>query len=173
MPAPRSAKPASGYEVARAGGKCAVSGQPIAPGEKFMAALRDTPAGFERLDIRLEHWEGFARQDLLGFWQATMPHPNEKKRVFVDDATLCSIFEQLQESDQAPKLAFGFVLGLILMRKRLLNYESSELIDGRSWWTVRLRGRAEPMRLLDPQLDESNLRQVSEQLDAILSGDWP
>src|SRR3954465_10279877 len=78
------------FQIAKPGGVCAVSGRPIAPGEKFMAAVRETPTGLERVDVAAEHWEAFHAQqgnetnDLLGFWQTVMPRPEQKKKVFVD-----------------------------------------------------------------------------------------
>ena len=59
----------STLDVPRAGGKCAVSGRLIAPGEKYFAAIRETPLGIERLDIAAECWNDFDRRDLLAFWQ--------------------------------------------------------------------------------------------------------
>src|SRR3954471_23239153 len=55
----------SGYEVARPLGKCAVTGEVIPTGEKFMAALRETPAGFERVDVSLTAWPKFERKDVV------------------------------------------------------------------------------------------------------------
>ncbi len=93
----------SGYDVPRPAGICAVSGGAIAPGEKFVAALRETPAGLERLDISLPAWEGFDRSPLLGYWQTVMPHGQEKKKVFVDDEVLCSLFERLGDATESTK----------------------------------------------------------------------
>jgi hypothetical protein len=158
-----------GYDVARPGGKCAVSGREIAPGEKYMAALRETAEGFERLDVTRECWEKFDRTDLLGYWQATMPRPNEKKKVFVDDEVLCNLFERLAETTEPLKLNFRFVLGLILIRKRLLVYESSRVEEGRDIWTIRFKGRDEHLELIDPRLDEQQVQEVSRQLGEILN----
>jgi hypothetical protein len=158
-----------GYDVARPGGKCAVSGREIAPGEKYMAALRETPEGLERLDLAMECWEGFSRADLLGYWQTTMPQPNEKKKVFVDDEVLCNLFERLAETAEPLKLNFRFVLGLILIRKRLLVYESSRVENGRDIWAVRFKGREERLDLVDPKLDEPQVQEVSRQLGEILN----
>jgi hypothetical protein len=158
-----------GYEVARPGGKCAVSGRDILPGEKYMAALRETAEGFERLDVAGECWEGFERGDLLGYWQTTMPHPQQKKKVFVDDEVLCNLFERLAETTEPLKLNFRFVLGLILIRKRLLVYESSHVEEGRDIWIVRFKGRDEHLELIDPRLNEEQVQEVSRQLGEILN----
>src|SRR5262245_3755835 len=87
-------KPSSGgYEVSRPQGRCAVTGNPIEPGSKLMAALRETPAGFERLDVSLDAWPSFDRKDVLAFWQTVMPSPQQvKKKLFVDDQVLCELF---------------------------------------------------------------------------------
>ncbi len=158
-----------GYEVARPGGRCAVSGREIVPGEKYMAALREMPEGMERLDVAMECWEQVPREDLLGYWQTTMPHPQQKKKVFVDDEVLCNLFERLAETQEPLKLNFRFVLGLILIRKRLLVYESSRVEGGRDIWAVRFKGRQELLDLVDPKLDEPQMQEVSRQLGEILN----
>src|SRR5438552_505488 len=101
----------SGYQVPRPMGKCIVTGQIIAPGEKFMAGLRETPAGFERIDVSLPAWEQVDRKAVVGFWQTTMPAHEQKKKLFVDDEVLCGLFERLAETTEPAKLNFRFVLG--------------------------------------------------------------
>src|SRR5437763_10704913 len=160
---------AGGYEVAKPLGKCAVTGESIQQGEKFMAALRETPTGFERVDVSLSAWPQFDRKDVVGFWQATMPAVEQKKKLFVDDEVLCDLFERLKETTEPPKLNFRFVLGLILMRKRLIIYEGSRTEDGREIWQVRFKGRDQMMDLVNPRLDESQVMDVSNQLGEILN----
>src|SRR3954453_19813853 len=106
---PCATKPqGTGYEVGRPAGKCAVTGEAIATGEKFMAALRETPAGFERLDISMPAWPQFDRKDVIGFWQTTMPAHEQKKKLFVDDTVLCDLFERLADTAEPSKLNFRF-----------------------------------------------------------------
>ena len=101
----KNAKPQQGgYDVARPMGKCHVTGETIAPGEKFMAALRETPQGFERVDVSLSAWPQFDRKDVVAFWQATMPAQEQKKKLFVDDEVLCDLFERLRDTTEPPKL---------------------------------------------------------------------
>lgn len=163
-------KPADKYQVARPQGKCMQCGRDIAPDEKFMAALRETPQGFERLDLCHDCWAPYDKRDILGFWQTTMPRPEEKKKLFVDDEVLRSLFERLQDATEAGKLNFRFVLGLILMRKRMLIYENTRMeADHREIWLVRLRGQDQTMDLLNPRLTEEQVGEVSQQLSEILN----
>lgn len=162
-------KPTQGYEVGRPQGKCVVTGRDIAPDEKLMAALRETPMGFERLDISMDAWADFDKTGVLGFWQTTMPRPESKKKLFVDDEVLCGLFERLAETTEQAKLNFRFVLGLILMRKRMLVYEETRYDSGREIWSVRFKGREDRLDLLNPKLDEQQVAEVSQQLGEILN----
>ena len=157
-----------GYDVPRPGGKCAVSGRDIAAGEKFIAAVRETATGLERVDISLECWETFDRTGLLGFWQTTMPRPEEKKKLFVDDQVLCELFERLADATEPAKVNFRFVLALVLMRKRFVVYEETRHDAGRDVWVVRMKGKDQRLDLIDPKLNESAMSEVSQQLGQIL-----
>jgi hypothetical protein len=162
-------KPTDRYEVARAAGVCTVTQAPIEPGQKFIAALRETEIGLERLDICLDAWPGFARDRILAFWQATMPQPQAKKKLFVDDQVLCELLERLDGASEPLKINFRFVLALILMRKRLVVYESSRVENEQELWTVRFRGRDQLLDLVNPRLDEQQILEVSGQLSEILN----
>ncbi|HEV8608305.1 MAG TPA: hypothetical protein VGQ99_23425 [Tepidisphaeraceae bacterium] len=157
-----------GYEVARPQGRCTVCNNSIAPATKYVAALAETPAGFGRIDCCLNCWPQQDRKDVVAFWQTLMPRAEQKKRVFVDDAVLCELFERLGTVTEMPKLSFRFVLGLILMRKRLVLYESTRMDHEREIWMVRMKGRDDMLDLLNPRLDEAQIREVSQQLGEIL-----
>jgi len=161
----------AGYAIAKAEGKCQVCGNPIVTAQKFMAALRETPAALERLDVCADCWSAFDKSGLLGFWQATMLPPTAKKNIFVDDEVLCELFERLAEATEPAKVNFRFVLGLILMRKRRIVYESTRNDDGKEIWSVRFKGREDLLDLLNPRLDEQQVAEVSSQLGEILDGD--
>ncbi len=157
------------FDLARPAGVCALSGRAFAPDEKFMAALRETADGFQRLDIAAEQWDAFDKSNLLASWQTALPKPQEKKKLLVDDQVLRDLFERLGETDEPTKLNFRFVLGLILMRKRMLVYESTEMRDEREWWIVRLRGQDQPLQLLNPKLTEPQVAEVSQQMSQIIN----
>jgi hypothetical protein len=162
-------KTGGGIDVPRPAGICAVSGQAIAPGEKFVAAIRETPEGIERRDVLVQHWSEFEREGVLAFWHTMMPQTEQKKKLFVDDEVLCTLFERLADATEEAKLNFRFVLALVLMRKRLIVYEETRREEGHDVWVVRLRGREDRLDLVDPKLDESKVADVSQQLGEILN----
>jgi len=167
---PSQLAPQGGYAVARPHGKCTITGNDIVPGDKFMAMLKETPIGLERIDVSIDAWKDAPRDDALAFWQTIMPRPEQvKKRLFVDDEVLCTLFERLADTQEELKVHFRFVLGLILIRKRRLVYEGNDSHDGHDYWVVRFRGKEEKLSMLDPKLNEEQVRAVSSQLSEIMN----
>jgi len=164
----QSHKPGT-LDIPRAAGTCLVSARAIAPGEKYFAAVRETPVGIERLDISPECWGGFAKDDLLAYWQTIMPKADQKKKLLVDDEVLCTLFERLADATEPVKIHFRFVLGLILMRRRLVIYEETRHDDGKDTWIVRMKGKDHRLELIDPKMNEQQVAEVSQQLGQILN----
>jgi hypothetical protein len=176
----------SSYAIGSPTRKCAATERELATGDRYVAALVQHPDGdvFERLDYAEEAWGGGARPArpliLLGFWRGVVQEPGAKKRMLIDDQSLLELFEQSGETDEAPnpdgekdRLAFRFVLALILMRKRLLTQEGSR----KRTMLVRARGTPKPpegpplMEVEDPGLDAGTIGRVTERLSAVISGD--
>jgi hypothetical protein len=168
-----------GYDVARPGGVCHVTKAAIEPGRDYFAALREADdGGFERLDVLPEAWEDVEKGPLLAFWQTTMPEPNAKRRVFVDDAALAALFHRLDGADSPERLNFRFVLGLILIRKRLIAHEGVATDDqGRTVWQLRWRGRNTPagsaveVELVDPGLSEAEVEEIAGSMSEVLNAE--
>lgn len=102
-----------------------------------------------------------------------MPAPDapKKKNILVDDNVLMDLLIRLADVTDPDKLAFRFVLALILMRKRLLSYESSKQVDGREVWKMKVRGRDETIDVIDPKPTDEQIAQVETMLSQILSED--
>ena len=160
------------FTLARPGGTCTATARPIVPDEVFVAALRETAQGFERLDVKLEAWEGFPREDIVAFWKMTMPRAEAKKKLLVDDAVLLDLLLRLADTTQVEKLCFRFVLALILMRKRLVIYEDTRHDEqGRELWTMRVRGREGTITIIDPKPTDEQIASVKDQLAQIINED--
>jgi len=130
------------YHVQKPTGVCAVTGQPLEPGEPCFAALvemtdeqiaearkaKDPAAevGLKRVDVSAQAWaRGDRPAGVFGYWKTHTPEPNEKKKLLVDDAVLMSLIERLDGADNPERLAFRHVLALVLMRKKLLRYDGT------------------------------------------------
>jgi hypothetical protein len=66
-----------------------------------------------------------AKLAMFSFWKTTMPLPQQKKKLLVDDSVLMDVFQRMEGKNEPQEVRFRFVLALILMRKRLLKYEGT------------------------------------------------
>mgnify|MGYP007059398279 CR=1 FL=1 len=200
----------SACDIERPTGQCAYTGRVLEPGEDYIATLVEldlsqpsqgerptagsapTGLGLKRLDVSLEAWEQGSRPDnLFGYWRTTVAQPNEKRKLFVDNDILMNLFRRLEDAQEDERLAFRFVLGMILMRKKLLRYDGTEKRQAedaegntvtQDWWLVTPKldlskgplgkwNDAGRMAMLDPHMDEQRIVQVTEQLGQILEAE--
>jgi hypothetical protein len=168
----------SDWVIGKTTGCCAASGRQLAEGEHYYAVVFDRGETLERVDYSEECWEG-PPEGALCSWRARIPRREERKRQFVDDQVLMDFFERLDGESEESKVQFRFVLTLILMRKRLLKYVRETDEHGAKWWIMRLMGPFKPQddskserKVLNPELDESQIEEVSRQLGVILTGDF-
>ncbi len=158
------------WEIKKPLGHCCGTGEEIAEGQDYYAALVDTPEGLERQDFSLEYWNEH-QPIVYCFWKTRRTPEAEKKKLFVDDDMLVSFFERLADETDPDKLNFRFVLTLVLMRKRLLRYESSKIENGAEIWSLKMRGKDELQKVVNPQLDEDKIEELSGQMGQILQVD--
>lgn len=187
------------YSIGSSTRRCAATDRELVTGEPYVAVLAQQADSddFERFDFAAEAWDSGARPPrssvVLGFWRGSVPDPSAKRRMLVDDQSLLELFErsaeaiepadlgegaQPSEGDHVAKekqrLAFRFVLALILLRKRLLVQDDSRgstmLVRVRTNKNVPLAPRVE---VVDPGLDDATLIAVTEKLGAVIAGDAP
>jgi hypothetical protein len=160
------------YDVAKAHGRCAVSGRPIAEGEIFYTALVPAGEGFERRDYSAECWQGPPPEAVCHF-KTRLPRKEEARKTLVDNEVLVNFFLRLADTPDEVKLRFRFVLALILLRKRLLRYESTLREGSAETWELRLMADRSLHRVLNPALDDSQIQELTAELGVILAGHLP
>jgi hypothetical protein len=158
------------WEVSRPLGQCCGTGKKIEYGEEYFAALVETDQGLARRDFCADYWQE-QKPDVFCYWKTKLPRPDQKKHIFVDDEMLMAFFERLEQEREQEKINFRFVLALILMRKRRLKYDSSETQDNKEIWRLRVVGGKETVEVINPHLDEEQIKQLSSQLSEILQVD--
>lgn len=165
------------YQVGHATGRCEATGQPLEPGTHCIATLcdREGDEGFDRRDFSSAAWESGTRPErLFSFWKTIVPQPDAKPRVLVDDAVLMELFERLASDERPQRVAFRFVLALILMRKKLLKFTGRRTEGDVERWLLTPRGAAPelpPMALINPNLADEDVRDLLDQLGEILQGE--
>lgn len=156
------------WQIEKPLGSCSGTGKKIEYGEQYFAALVETGQGLERRDFCTEYWEK-SKPEVYCYWKSRLPHPEEKKKMFVDDEMLMSFFDRLEEETEQEKINFRFVLVLVLMRKKKLKYESSRKEGDREIWQLRKAGHdRELVDVINPELDEQQIEQLSSHIGQIL-----
>ena len=158
------------WEIDKPLGQCYGTGKKIEPGQEYFAALVETEEGLRRRDFSADYWQQ-QKPDVFCYWKTKLPEPGRKKQLFVDDQMLMAFFDRLAAESDQEKINFRFVLTLILMRKRLLKYDSSRTEDDKEIWRLRMVGDKEFVEVVNPHLDEGQIEQLSSQLSEILQVD--
>lgn len=155
------------WEIKKSLGKCFGTGCELAVGQEYYAALAMGDQGLERRDFSIDYWQT-SKPPVYCFWKSKVANPEQKKKLFVDDAMLMAFFDRLAAETEQDKLNFRFVLALILMRKRRLKYNSSRIDDRGELWTLRVVGEDRNEEVLYPRLTEEQIGQLTEQMGQIL-----
>jgi hypothetical protein len=158
----------SDWEISRSAGECFGTGEQIEHGQEYFAALVEGEDGLVRRDFSFDYWER-EKPEVFCHWKTKLPEPGKKKELFVDEEMLVSFFERLAQETEPEKVNFRFVLALILMRKRRLKYDSTKIEGGNELWRLRVVGGDKDfVEVLNPQLDEEQISELSSQVGQIL-----
>lgn len=160
----------SDWDINKPLGECFGTSRTIEPGEEYFGALVKTDEGLQRRDFCAEYWDS-EKPEVFCYWKSKLPHPDQKKQLFVDDQMLMAFFERLEKETEPEKINFRFVLALILMRKRILKYDDTRNEDGKEVWRLRIVGDKHIAEVVNPHLDEGQIEDLSSQVGEILQTD--
>ncbi|HYO26059.1 MAG TPA: hypothetical protein VEQ85_14040 [Lacipirellulaceae bacterium] len=109
------------FEIASCTRRCAVGGRPIAPGERYYSTVHlEGPAAVRR-DYAAEAWSG-PPEGVLAWWESRMDGSARTSAPLAPQDMLLDAFAGLAE--QPAESEFRYVLGLLLLRRRLLKLDS-------------------------------------------------
>jgi hypothetical protein len=162
--------------VSRPTGVCASTGEPLPKNEPAMATLceREEDEGFDRLDFSIAAWESGQRPDrLYSHWRYIVLDSDKKEKIGIDDAVLTDLFERLAEDERPQRIAFRYILALVLLRKRKLKLVGRQDSGEGEIWLLQFRGaEGDPAKVKNPRIAEEEIQDLSEQLGEILQGDF-
>src|SRR5262245_31822689 len=124
------------YQLQSSTRRCASTGRELQPGERYFSALIDEGDRFTRLDYSAEAW-ACPPGRTFSLWQGKLSAAGVVKRPPIDDELLIDCLGRLEEESEPSKLAFRFVLALLLVRRKRLRLEDARREAGREILTVR------------------------------------
>jgi hypothetical protein len=158
------------WEIEKTLGQCYGTGQKFQAGQEYFAALVETEHGFQRRDYSVEYWQA-EKPAVYCYWKTKMPDADQKRKLFVDDDMLMTFFERLAKETDQERINFRFIITLVLMRRRRLKYNSSRIEDGQELWKLRVTAQDRTVEVVNPNLTEDKIEQLSSQISQILQVD--
>lgn len=161
---------AQDWQVEHSTGHCATTGRQLAEGEEYYTVLFEEGESFRRADYSVDGWDGPPEGSYCHF-RTRVPIKEKKKQFLVDNAVLANFFVRLADEEDPSRIRFRFVLALILMRKRIVRYDTSEMRDGQEYWRMTMPSDQSTHEVVNPRLTDDQIEDVSRQISAILHGD--
>ena len=152
---------------------CSACGKAFADKEAYHTLLFDEKADFRRSDICQACWqkqysEGARdRKGFISYWQgvylAPTPHVDAIQRENAE-----SLLRKLIELNDPRYIPAGYILAVMLERKRLLKIKEQITREGRRVFIYEQVGTGDVFTIIDPDLQLNQLEQVQHDVAALL-----
>jgi hypothetical protein len=149
---------------------CQACSREFAIGDRIVAELHATAAGYERQDF-CTTCRPTANVECLATWLwRRAATPTAARPLSFDREAILAFFERLSAQVNPAQAQFRFVLALLLWRKKALRFDKSVPNEhGEDWDFVEPRS-GRKFSLPRPELDEREIEALSQQLESLLSG---
>ncbi len=155
------------FEIQRCTRHCAATGRELLPGETFYSVLMEKGSNVERHDYSVEAWTE-PPHDALGWWKSQVPDPKTQRKQWAPNDVMLRLFDEL--SDQPSRADVRYVLALLLVRRRVLRLEDTELEEsaGDETMVVYCPRRDETYRVPVVLPDALRAEEIQSQLAQLL-----
>jgi len=158
----------SEWPITRGEKRCTACAREFVENERYCSALYDRGTTFERRDFCTACWQGES-PEMFSFWQTQVPPKEAKKKLLVDDDVLLDFFARLEGATDELKINFRYILALVLMRKKILKFVDVRRTGDAEVLVMRMPREKTTWEVLNPQLDEEKIAQVTEEVGKILN----
>jgi len=156
------------FDFRRPGRHCSVEDRPLRPGEDFFSALvEDANEQLVRVDVSSGAWTG-PPEGCLGWWQGRVPNL-EKGRVYwapVDVLLAC-----FQHEIEQKHFETAFVMALLLVRKRILQWNETETTPEGSEMVLTCARNKSDYRVRECPLGDEQVAKIQNELSEKLFTD--
>lgn len=152
---------------------CAACGHPFADRETYHTLLFDEKADFRRSDICQPCWqkqysEGARdRKGFVSYWQGVYAAPPAPVDA-IQRETAESLLRKLIELNDPRHIPAGYILAVMLERKRLLKVKEQIVREGRRVFIYEQAATGDVFMIIDPALQLNQLEQVQRDVAALL-----
>jgi hypothetical protein len=147
--------------------RCAVTGEELRAGERFYGVLLVEGGKFLRKDYSDSAWQG-PPDGALGFWRSRVGDGQAPKRPPVDDDLLMECLQRLEGETDPTKVAFRYVLALLLMRRKRVRLEDTRKEGEQEVMLLRCTRKGDRFQVADPALSDQELESVQDDVFRVL-----
>lgn len=149
------------FDFKRCARKCDASEREIAPGERYFSALIDVEEEIVRKDFSEAHWTE-PPENCIGWWQSQVPVLEKGKIYWAPNRVLIAYFDSLTEKPDQKSSAY--VMALLLVRKRLLQWKDSITRDEVEWMQLRSSGTKQNYEIEVLDLAPAQIQSIQDEL---------
>jgi hypothetical protein len=153
---------------------CAGCGHTFADREAYHTLLFDERAEFHRSDVCQACWErqfsqgARERKGFISYWQGVYEAPPPRPPDPIQKETAESLLRKLVELNDPRFIPAGFILAVMLERKRLLKVREQRVRDGRRVFIYEHPATGDVFTILDPGLQLNQLESVQHDVAELL-----
>jgi hypothetical protein len=160
------------WNIQSRGHGCEVCGKPFADRETYHTLLFDERADFRRSDVCAGCWQskfGDARghDGFISQWQGMYEAPPAPTEA-IKKETAETLLRKLIELNDPQYIPAGYILAVMLERKRLLKVKEQIVRDGNRIFIYEQPGTGDVFTITDPNLRLDQLQQVQHDVAALL-----
>ena len=156
--------------VRRPEDRCAVTEEPFVPGEEVVTILARTREGFQRLDIKAA---AFHQVDvpIFSFWRWKRPENERSNPRRLNLGFLTEFFKRLDQQGDGEEHneRVRWIVGLLLLRKKILGVVERKAEEGREVITLRFKKSEREYVITDPQMDDEAMASITDDLGRIFN----
>ncbi len=152
---------------------CEACARPFVDRQPYHTLLFDEKQDFRRQDVCPECWqkqlrgEGHARTDFLSYWQGVYEAPPAVSEV-IQKETAETLLRKLIELNDPHYAAAGYILAVMLERKRILKVKEQIIRDGRRTFIYEQPKTGDVFTIADPDLHLDQLEAVQRDVAMLL-----
>jgi hypothetical protein len=147
------------FDVRSCSRRCSSTERELEPGDVYFSVLEAAGAELVRHDYSVEAWEG-EPEECVGWWRSRVPAKEGSKPKLAPTDVMLNLFVALDSRPEDE--SFRYLLGLLLLRRRALRRDDSQMTDeGREVLTLFCPRRDETFELIvaDPDAAQTQLLQ--------------
>lgn len=162
------------WKISKPAPHCQICSTAFVTDGTYYSALLQSPEGLQRADYCDSCFQGKRPADVFYFWKATPKAANgaKKQRPAIDMDNVLEFFKRLEGDASPQRIAFRYILALMLSRKKMLAAGEKKKDDqGQVVQNYREKNAgAETLihAVVEPELSEEEIQGLSSELGVLL-----